>query len=161
MGTDSTVKCAKQGYVIGFMFSEDAKQVALIRKEKPAWQKGKLNGIGGKLEPKEAPSDAMVREFLEETGFETSVNDWSYFARLDGGNGTEKGTGFFMIHCFVSVGELSLLKSMEDEAIEIVALKDISSFAPDEILDNTQWLVSLAHDHLDDGRPLFVSVDYP
>jgi len=151
----------KQSYVVGFMFSEDGKQVALIRKEKPAWQKGKLNGIGGKLEPKEAPLDAMVREFLEETGFETTVDQWNYFARLDGDNGTRKETGAFVVHCFACTGCLSLLKNMEEEAIEIVALKDILSFTSDEIVDNTTWLVSLAHDHLNDGRPRFVSVDYP
>ena len=37
-------------YVAGFMFSEDRRLVALIRKSKPEWQKGKLNGIGEKAQ---------------------------------------------------------------------------------------------------------------
>jgi 8-oxo-dGTP diphosphatase len=37
-------------YVLGFMFSSDHSEVALIRKRKPEWQRGKLNGIGGKCD---------------------------------------------------------------------------------------------------------------
>ena len=35
-------------YVVGFMFSPDKQFVALIRKNRPEWQAGKLNGIAGK-----------------------------------------------------------------------------------------------------------------
>src|SRR5258708_364006 len=37
-------------YVCGFMMSYDLMQFLLIRKTHPDWQKGKLNGIGGKIE---------------------------------------------------------------------------------------------------------------
>lgn len=53
-------------YVVGYCFSPDFDAVALIEKIKPTWQKGKLNGIGGKIEPGEAPVEAMRREFGEE-----------------------------------------------------------------------------------------------
>ncbi|XPP93699.1 NUDIX domain-containing protein (plasmid) [Photobacterium leiognathi subsp. mandapamensis] len=49
-------------YVTGFMLSPDYKQVALITKNKPSWQTNKLNGIGGKIESGETPSEAMARE---------------------------------------------------------------------------------------------------
>ncbi len=40
-----------KNYVAGLMFSQDKTCVALIVKNKPDWQKGLLNGIGGqKLE---------------------------------------------------------------------------------------------------------------
>lgn len=55
-------------YVAGFLFSENLLSVALIRKEKPAWQKGCLNAIGGKIEENETPFEAMKREFTEEAG---------------------------------------------------------------------------------------------
>ena len=55
-------------YVAGFCFSECGGRVALIRKLKPEWQRGLLNGIGGKMEPGESLHSAMVREFEEETG---------------------------------------------------------------------------------------------
>jgi len=37
-------------YVCGFMMTWDLQQFLLIRKTHPDWQKGKLNGIGGKIE---------------------------------------------------------------------------------------------------------------
>jgi 8-oxo-dGTP diphosphatase len=50
-------------YVVGFLFNESLDQIALIRKEKPDWQRGKINGIGGKIEENESPEQAMRREF--------------------------------------------------------------------------------------------------
>jgi len=41
----------KTKYVCGFLFDMAFKHVALINKVRPDWQKGKLNGIGGKVEP--------------------------------------------------------------------------------------------------------------
>lgn len=55
-------------YVVGFMFSEDSSKVALIRKNRPEWQKGLLNGIGGHCESSDKNNqDTMIREFEEET----------------------------------------------------------------------------------------------
>jgi len=71
-----------QRYVLGFMFNEEITEVALIRKNRPVWQAGHLNGIGGHVEPGEAPDIAMAREFLEETGAITSLGDWIKFAQM-------------------------------------------------------------------------------
>lgn len=57
-----------QEYVLGFAFSTSGLSVALVMKDRPEWMKGKFNGIGGKIDPGEEPSDAMEREFFEETG---------------------------------------------------------------------------------------------
>jgi 8-oxo-dGTP diphosphatase len=57
-------------YVVGFMFSEYCNEIALIKKKRPEWQKGRLNGIGGHIEKNEVPHDAMYREFEEEAGIE-------------------------------------------------------------------------------------------
>ena len=37
-------------YTLGFVFDRDLQHVLLIQKQRPAWQAGKFNGIGGKLE---------------------------------------------------------------------------------------------------------------
>ena len=71
-------------YVVGFMFSPDKQFVALIRKNRPEWQAGKLNGIGGKIEVGEFPRGAMVREFREETGVETTEEEWDIAGRMEG-----------------------------------------------------------------------------
>jgi 8-oxo-dGTP pyrophosphatase MutT (NUDIX family) len=59
----------KDRYVLGFVFSQACDRVLLIWKNRPAWQKDKLNGIGGKIEAGETPKQAMEREFTEETMF--------------------------------------------------------------------------------------------
>lgn len=71
-------------YVVGFMFSPDEQFVLLIRKNRPAWQAGLLNGIGGKIEDGETPRYAMVREFYEEAGFHTNEEDWEIAGRIEG-----------------------------------------------------------------------------
>lgn len=44
--------------------------VLLVLKERPSWQKGRLNLVGGHVEPGETPLEAAVRELKEETGIE-------------------------------------------------------------------------------------------
>jgi 8-oxo-dGTP diphosphatase len=61
-------------YVVGFLFGHDKTMVALIKKSRPEWQKGMLNGIGGKIENSENALTAMRREFKEEAG--ADVSDW-------------------------------------------------------------------------------------
>lgn len=53
----------------------------MIRKNRPEWQAGRLNGVGGKVETTDADGHAaMVREFTEETG--VLVPTWHHFASL-------------------------------------------------------------------------------
>lgn len=66
-------------YVCGFMKDANG-YVALVRKNKPAWQDGRLNGIGGGVEIGEFPLAAMVREWKEETGHTHTA--WTRFATL-------------------------------------------------------------------------------
>src|SRR5262245_46641476 len=70
-------------YAVGFVFVEfDGPWVLLLRKTRPAWQAGKLNGPGGHIEDGESDIDAMRREFLEEVGYK--ITDWTSFAVLAG-----------------------------------------------------------------------------
>jgi 8-oxo-dGTP pyrophosphatase MutT (NUDIX family) len=65
-------------YVCGFAMNEH--DVLLIKKNKPAWQAGKYNGIGGKVEHYDAsPAYAMEREFYEETGQHVGALCWVHF----------------------------------------------------------------------------------
>src|SRR5258706_10631348 len=97
-----------QSYVVGFLFDDEG-NVALIRKTKPLWQKGLLNGVGGKIEPGEEPIKAMRREFLEETG--AGVLDWRLFRilRLK----QDMGTG--NIYFYVAHGKRDLQTTTEEE----------------------------------------------
>lgn len=70
-----------QRYVLGVAFTEDGR-VAMIRKNRPAWQNGKINFPGGKIEPGELPQDAIKREWKKEVGQHIARADWEVFARL-------------------------------------------------------------------------------
>ena len=142
-------------YVVGFMFSMDNTKVALIRKKRPAWQAGLLNGIGGHVEASESYAHAMVREFKEETGGDSTVGGWERYAQLTGhsrGGRFGSGESRFHIDVLCSQGDLSGLKSKTDEEIVIVDVAVIHPLRRD-MVDNTPWLVGLAIDCLEDGRP--------
>ncbi len=137
-------------YVAGFMFSIDFKKVALIRKNRPAWQAGKLNGVGGHIEQNELPACAMHREFIEETGYNLPVA-WEQYARIS-------DSGCFSVTFFATTGELDALETTTDETVEIVEVEKLSD---NKLIDNLPWLIPLAIDFLEDGRPIWTEVNYP
>ncbi len=126
------------------MFSEDKTKVALIRKvkkEKLEFMEGLLNGIGGKIEDKDNNNWllAMIREFKEEAGLETKRGGWKNFCRLSG-QSDKHGCKWIVYFC-VAFGDLSKLKSMEEEQIEIV---DVSNINNEKIVSNLKWLIPMA-----------------
>lgn len=90
--TQQEQRNAHKSYVLGFCFVPrtdlrstapdplDNYRVVVIRKNKPEWQRGRLNGVGGKIEGEEAPDEAMAREWREETG--TTIDNWDPFVTL-------------------------------------------------------------------------------
>lgn len=141
----------KVKYVVGFQFNPERTKVALIRKSKPEWQRGLLNGVGGKIEQSDGSAlAAMVREFKEETGVVTDV--WLHYARMEGGD--------WAVECFCCTGNLNWLRSAEEEPIEIIDL-DGRTLARADVIENLPWLINLALDSMEDGRPRFATVQYP
>ena len=117
-------------YVVGFAFDTES-NVALIRKARPDWQKGRLNGIGGHIEEGESSHEAMVREFIEETGVE--VASWDLFARLLSKE--------WSVDVFRAFGvNLTTLKTTTDEEVLVYHVKHL----PLEVLPNLLWLIPLA-----------------
>ena len=98
-------------YVIGFAFDKFG-SCALIEKQRPDWQKGKWNGIGGKIKEGETLHEAMVREFLEETGMATTVDMW----RLAGGMGSP---GEFDCRVFTTVVDTLTVTTLTDEKVRV------------------------------------------
>lgn len=68
-------------YVAGFVFRKHGTEVALIRKAKPAYMAGCLNGIGGAVERGEKAVDAQVRETAEESGLQIPAGEWMHYAQ--------------------------------------------------------------------------------
>lgn len=107
-------------------------EVALIRKEKPEWQRNKLNGIGGKIEPGETSYAAMVREFREETG--AVVVNWTSMVTLTCGDA--------VIHFFRS--ELTEVRTTTNELVEWHPVSG-ATLNPRSI-PNLKWLIPMAAD---------------
>lgn len=120
-------------YVCGFIFNENATKVALIRKKRPDWQAGLLNGIGGFWEIGETRHDAMRREFLEEAG--SNHYKWLQFATISGKQND------VVIHFFSAVGNLDELKAQTDESIEI---HNVLNLPANELVRAVNWLIPVA-----------------
>lgn len=110
-------------YVLGFAFDEKRSNVVLIEKNRPEWQAGFLNGVGGKIEPEETNyHTAMSREFQEETGLK--INKWLMFARMIFNNDVLGGVA--EVYCFkVSTDEVFQCKTMESEEVKILSVSDV------------------------------------
>lgn len=121
-------------YVLGFAF-DGMGRVLLIRKTRPEWQRGFLNGVGGKIEPGESELVAMVREFEEETTIETNPLDWRHFVTLSGPD--------FEVVCFRSILPSEMLEDAmgEEEVPEIVLSTWLHTV---RTIANVRWLVPMA-----------------
>jgi 8-oxo-dGTP diphosphatase len=137
-----------QSYAAGFLFSDDGSQVALVRKNRPDWQAGLLNGVGGKWEPHETRHNTMVREFYEEAG--VRVPAWESLAWM---RGDDYDIGFYRAF---SSKALSQVYSVTDEAIEVHDTRHVLQRA--DLMPNLYWLLPLA---VNPGviLPVSVSVD--
>lgn len=130
-------------WVVGFLFDMDAQTVVLIRKNRPEWQRGRLNGVGGKVEPGEFPVFAMVREFHEETGVRVTAAAWHRFACLR----WEEGVVHFF-RAFVGTIVLDACRSMTDEPVGQYDVAALAAVGPERLTPNLRWLVPLAaHRH--------------
>lgn len=127
----------KFDYVAGFLFSKDFKNVALIYKQKPAWQKGKLNAIGGKIEPGELAQDAMRREFREETGLD--LTDWKRFCVLRG-----ESDDAWRVHFYFAIGDVHKVQSMESEKVSSRVVNSILCNYQIPVIPNLRFLIPMA-----------------
>ena len=132
-----------ENMVLGFAFSSDRKSVILVEKNRPEWQAGKINGVGGHVNEGETDKAAMIREFKEETGHEGPF--WDEFLIMTGRT--------WVVHCFCTlfpdVGSLKFPVEfpVKDAADEIKAVRIYSVAAlPDNVLYNLRWIIPLALD---------------
>lgn len=122
-----------QEYVVGFMFNSGLSSVVLVEKNRPQWQAGKLNGVGGHVESGETPGQAMAREFKEETG--VTATEWTKFCEQRGPD--------FVVHYFYCVSDIGhdLAKTCTDEA---VGQYIISFIRTESMVHHIPWLLQAA-----------------
>jgi len=125
----------KKHYVAGFMFSPDFENVILIQKEKPEWQKGKYNAVGGKIEDVESAPQAMAREFKEETSIETKWEDWQNLCRI--------GDETYVVYFFYTTNEnwRDYLTTTDEEVFHIPVM-DLNTIKH-QIIPNLEWLIPI------------------
>lgn len=129
-------------YVVGFLFDESLDKVVLVRKRQPEWQRGRLNGVGGKVEPGETHPQAMRREFLEEAGLD--IPNWDHFASQIGNWGT--------VAFFRAVGDVTQVRTMEAEEIGVFWVEKLGC---ENVIANLTWLVPLARYQPDNYKPIY------
>lgn len=134
-----------QRYCLGFAFDTSG-NVVLIRKNRPDCMKGKLNGVGGKVNEGETYRYAMVREFQEETGVDTSSFMWQRFASLTDDINYEIDVFYILL----SQETLSKCKTTTDEEVLIIPKYKINEYYVENELP---WLIELASRNVFSNSP--------
>ncbi len=135
-------------YVIGFVYDSD--RVVLVRKNRPDWQKGLLNGVGGHIEQDEPPMVAMEREFLEEAGVRNQV--WHEFCVMNYPDA--------IVYCFTSLWGLRTINSLTDEKVGWFNISDLNTSISYLTIPNLIWLVPMGKLWFEEGWLLKAMVKY-
>ncbi len=120
-------------YTLGFVFTSDLARVLLIHKLTPEWQRGKVNGIGGKYEEKEDAVACITRETREETGISISAAAWRRVGSLFG------STWHVDVMTARYAGAETDARSLEEQQVEWFAVDAL----PANVMSNLRWLVPL------------------
>lgn len=137
-------------YVCGFLFFNEVRipasealsgpepvmnhkfdKVLLILKDRPLWQAGKYNGIGGKVEKDEKPFDAMVRECYEECGL--TIEDWKFYLTMNGPG--------YRIHFYKSFHQK--IEQWQKKTSESLAAFPVRQL-PENLINSNRYLIPMA-----------------
>lgn len=142
-------------YVVGFIVDLETKQVVLIRKNRPADQKGKLNGVGGRINVGESPVQAMVREAQEECGVRTTKDSWLQFhyeRRLDVTQQIPTNTCLYFYVCVATEETRNTVRTRTDEPVDLYEFEGHGTLRTQEpVVPSLHWLLPMALDYL--ARP--------
>jgi 8-oxo-dGTP diphosphatase len=131
-----TEEVAGRHMVVGFLFREQS--VLLVQKNRPSWQRGLLNGVGGALEIGESPLEAMVREFREETRYQGDL-DWRYFC-------LEHEPFGAWVHFFVADTPEAYWWPSHNDVGELMYWMHVANIYRAKCVGNLGWLLPLAMD---------------
>ena len=137
-------------YVLAFIFDASLEKVLLIHKSRPEWQKGKINGIGGKVEDAESEIAAIVRETKEETDLIIGEEKFVHLGKMS----SEE----WIVEIFICIyqGSMADAKSIEDQHVEWFSVNNL----PVNVLDNLRWLIPLSLTKLSNNQVKKIEVTY-
>jgi 8-oxo-dGTP diphosphatase len=120
-------------YVLALLFTPERDGVVLMHRTRPAWQAGRVNALGGKLDSGEAPAEAARREVHEEAGVD--VPDWEEFLVWD--------DPVYRMHALRAFDRAARdARTAEDQPVFLADPRAL----PANVIDNLRWLVPLALD---------------
>lgn len=125
----------QQRYCVGFLFDPTLSKVVLLRKTKPAWQAGLINGVGGKVGDTildETPLAAIHREFKEEAGMDGL--DWKPYLTLK--------TPHSEIYFFRAVGNVHKASTQLEEEVSVYDVHDVMDRC--DTIANLRWCIQMA-----------------
>jgi 8-oxo-dGTP diphosphatase len=123
-------------YTLAFILNKELDKVLLVKKKSPEWQKGKLNGVGGKFEEGENELQCIEREVFEETGVKIPSEKFVYFGFL--GNDEWKA--------YLFVVQLSIDADFT-QGVEEIVWCDTKNL-PENVITNLSWLIPMAIDKI-------------
>ena len=97
----------------------DNKEILLLRKNNPDWQKGLYNGIGGKVELNTTPLETIIKKCQEELG--ANISNW---IELDS---EISSSGIEIVYFLTTLneGEIKKLQSQTDERAELFSINNL------------------------------------
>jgi 8-oxo-dGTP diphosphatase len=134
-------------YVLALLFTADGRELVLVRKTRPAWQAGRVNALGGKINEGEHLLDAARREVREEAGID--VEGWDEFLVWYDAE--------YRLHAVRAFDDAArAARTTEDQE---VFLANVGAL-PLNVIDNLRWIIPLALDR-DVAFPITVSSANP
>lgn len=97
----------------------DNKEILLLKKNNPDWQKGLYNGIGGKVELNTTPLETIIKKCQDELG--VNILNW---IELDS---EISSSGIEIVYFLTTLneGEIKKLQSQTDERAELFSINNL------------------------------------
>mgnify|MGYP003411665161 FL=1 len=97
----------------------DNKEILLLKKNNPDWQKGLYNGIGGKVELNTTPLETIIKKCQEELG--VNISNWRELDSEISSSGIE--IVYFLTT--LNENEIKKLQSQTDERAELFSINNL------------------------------------
>lgn len=125
-------------YTLGAFFRSEYSEVLLIDKNTPAWQAGKKNLPGGKIDFSETALESISREFIEETGYVVPQSEWVYAGRIIAGKA-------YTVDIFAAYYNSNMFVQ-PDYKEGTVSWNFVSSLFVLNVLPNLRWMIPFCAD---------------